>query len=1543
MLKSIRRLLAPPVFEHEEQNRVAWLLTRLLQIMSVTFTVVLVASEIVEPSPEFTYPVLAVSTASFLTIYVLVRRGRLRLAGTLFIAFLWVLFTVVTGLFEGVLGYFLAGYILCIILAGSIFGRTGILAMTGVSVFSALGLFLAETTQLIHPALYASSQLIDWVDWSFLFGLVSIFVLSNEEHLRTALSNARRNEQIQLKANQELMALRDSLEDQVRERAAQLNVSAEVSRAVTSILDQNVLIQQVVGLIADRFDFYYAAIFLVDEANEFAVLHAATDTAGQSLKKRGYKLQISGHSMVGAAIRTRKPRVALDVDKEAMRFANPLLTETRSEIALPLVVGDRVVGALDVQSTLHDAFDQDTVIVLQGLTDQIAIALNNAQQFQNAQAEARQATALFEASQAASGVGEDLSSTLHRLFEVVAPRADFETLSAARYSATDQAYTVLATYHTDEAQSIEDTGQIVRLEENFDTPVTLAIQTQELVIANAAQTDPRFEALTAQQRSVLGKLISVPVLLGTRLLGVVTLARSQHKPDIGPRDIQIAKAIANQVTLSIENHRLLEEAQAAAANLDQMMRLYTHQGWAQFTQAQPTASLQHEYSQPNAPLLPPDVLAQIEQSALSRQAGPITFDGQMAVGIPIALRGEMLGTLGLQLEADRPWTEDELATVQAVADQVAQSLEAARLLEESETSLEETTALYRASRGIAAAQTPHEILRAIAESIIAPEVDRLVLVLIDPDSPPDNPLVEVTAAWDRGQAESPVAGTRWDATGIPLIRRPLVEPLVVPDVANSPRLDPVSRRVFLNVIGAKAVVVVPLMVGGRSLGWLLIESLSGPYVFAEQEIRRYRTLAGQATVALENRRLFEDIQARVGELTVLTRIGRRLASTLELNEVLALIVDEAIGATTATHASIALYNELEQALEMKMMRGYPAEVEASILNTFFRPGLGLHGRVLTTGESVLANDVRLDPDYYDLSIDTLSEYVVPIRQGDLLLGALNLESPKLNGFRDSDVRLIEALADQAAIAITNARSYEAEREAVERMREVDRLKTQFLANMSHELRTPLNSIIGFSRVILRGIDGPLTELQKTDLQAIYGSGQHLLSLINNILDLSKIEAGKMELSLEPIDLHEIVRSVMSTAIALVKDKTVTLEQEVPDHLPEIQADQTRVRQIILNLVSNAAKFTAQGKITLRVVVNPQEIQISVTDSGIGIAPDNLESIFEEFTQVDASTTRRVGGTGLGLAITRRFVEMHGGRIWVESQLDAGSTFTFTLPLERKPEEPAVTLPTDLAARDAGKKVILSIDDDPGVITLYKRYLEKQGYIVIGLTDPTKAVEEAKRLLPFAITLDVLMPNRDGWSVLADLKSAPEVNRTPIVMCSIIQDKTKGFTLGAAEYLIKPITEDELLRALARLERHKSIHKILVVDDEPDAIQLIRRILEAQAGYVVLEAGGGAQGITTIQSEQPDLVILDLMMPDIDGFAVLENIKSNGVTSNIPVIVVTAKELAEEDRQRLKGNTTALFNKGMFTAEQLLKDIAEALKAMNGATVSQAEGPLQHGA
>jgi signal transduction histidine kinase/ActR/RegA family two-component response regulator len=419
---------------------------------------------------------------------------------------------------------------------------------------------------------------------------------------------------------------------------------------------------------------------------------------------------------------------------------------------------------------------------------------------------------------------------------------------------------------------------------------------------------------------------------------------------------------------------------------------------------------------------------------------------------------------------------------------------------------------------------------------------------------------------------------------------------------------------------------------------------------------------------------------------------------------------------------------------------------------------------------------------------------IPLKIGTRVIGALDIQSTQIDSFHDEDIRVLQTLADQIAVAIDNAKSYELAQKAVTEIRELDRIKSQFLANMSHELRTPLNSIIGFSRVILKGIDGPVSDQQQQDLNAIYNSGQHLLGLINDILDLSKIEAGKMDLAVEEMNIGDTINSVMSTAAGLVKDKTVKLKHEVPPDLPTIRADPMRIRQILINLMANAAKFTDEGSITVSAEphISPtghSEVLISITDTGPGISPEDQMKLFQAFSQVDSSPTRRTGGTGLGLSICQRLVGMHNGRIGVHSVVGKGSTFYFTIPQFHQPTVEAIP---------GQGKVILCIDDDQQVIGLYDRYLKPQGYQVVPVTHPSAARDAIKRLKPYAVTLDIMMPEIDGWSLLEELHADPETRNTPIIICSIVEEEEKGFSLGASDYLVKPILEEDLLGALKRL-------------------------------------------------------------------------------------------------------------------------------------------------
>jgi signal transduction histidine kinase/CheY-like chemotaxis protein len=545
-----------------------------------------------------------------------------------------------------------------------------------------------------------------------------------------------------------------------------------------------------------------------------------------------------------------------------------------------------------------------------------------------------------------------------------------------------------------------------------------------------------------------------------------------------------------------------------------------------------------------------------------------------------------------------------------------------------------------------------------------------------------------------------------------------------------------------------------------------------------------------------------------------------------------------------------------------------------------------------------------------------------IRRGD----EIGLLSATFDDMADEVGSMLNNLEVQVATRTADLERATAEAQTARATAEqANDLKTQFLANMSHELRTPLNSIINFTRILSVGMRGPINEAQLDYLNRVHQSGEHLLGLINDILDLSKIEAGRMELVKEPLQIPELVQGVMATAAGLVRGKSIELRQDIAPDLPIIEADRTRIRQVLLNLLSNAAKFTDSGTITVRAALEGDKLVLSVQDSGIGIAPEHLTAVFEEFRQIEGDVNRRYEGTGLGLTICRRLVELHGGQIWVESTLGVGSTFSFSLPATRAParEAPAVVVATPPQAGAC----VLVIDDDAAAIEIVAAYLSHDGYAVYGVTDSRRALEEAHRLQPAAIILDVLMPHKDGWEVLAELKTDPDLQATPVALYTIVEEQKLGFYLGASAYLTKPIDEEQLRTTVARLATSGAT--IMVIDDDPNAREIVSYQLEQAGIYTVVAASGGQEGLDRISAHPPDLIILDLMMPEVDGFAVLDALGHDSRTHAIPVIVLTAKELTGLERDTLNQRVSSLLMKGMMTPEQLLGKVTDLL---GGATI-----------
>jgi CheY-like chemotaxis protein len=507
-----------------------------------------------------------------------------------------------------------------------------------------------------------------------------------------------------------------------------------------------------------------------------------------------------------------------------------------------------------------------------------------------------------------------------------------------------------------------------------------------------------------------------------------------------------------------------------------------------------------------------------------------------------------------------------------------------------------------------------------------------------------------------------------------------------------------------------------------------------------------------------------------------------------------------------------------------------------------------------------------------------------------------------------------------------------QRAAVE---EADRLKSQFLSNMSHELRTPLNSIMALSQLMLARGTGTSPEKESEYLRIIERNGRHLLNLINDILDLSKIESGRMDVSATLFRPEHVVQRALEVARPLAEAKGLAIDFEA-EAVPPVQSDQEKVHQILLNLLSNAVKFTDRGRISVRVSTVNGQVLFAVRDTGIGITPAALPSIFDEFRQADGSTTRRHEGTGLGLAIARKLARLLGGDLTVQTRAGEGSTFTLSLPVRvsRAARVEAASPVVQPERRAAPARTILVVDDDASVRSLLRNYLTDAGYDVLVATNGREALALAKDHLPYAITLDVLMPDMDGWEVIRELKADPKTAPIPILVVSVTEDRATAFALGASGFLLKPVDKHVLVAELERVSRNRPINHILVVDDDATTRQHLTLMLEERYDRISA-AAGGAEALRMIKDSPPDAIVLDLMMPDMDGFTVLDRLRGDPATYHIPVLILTAKDLTSADRERLHQAVSQIISKGSMDRDRLLAELHRSLAELEEEVVQEA--------
>ncbi len=716
-------------------------------------------------------------------------------------------------------------------------------------------------------------------------------------------------------------------------------------------------------------------------------------------------------------------------------------------------------------------------------------------------------------------------------------------------------------------------------------------------------------------------------------------------------------------------------------------------------------------------------------------------------------------------------------------------------------------------------------------------------------------------------------------------------------------MDRQTLNLGATIIGKQALsyLGVPIFVGGKAVGVISVQSTEREGVFNIHDENLLSTLAANVGTALHNAQLFDELHESAEKLRL---IFESAFDGIDIYEEFPSTGQRILVDCNERYCELA-----GRSREELMSVENTGIFQRSIANPWDQEGDSILKRKAFSG---VFSWIRPDGK------ENIVEYnAAPTKVGERYF-TIGIDRDVTEHMRVQDeLKKARAAAEQA-----------------------NQAKSAFLANMSHELRTPLNAIVGFTRIVRRKSEGLLPEKQTENLDKVLLSAEHLLNLINTVLDIAKIEAGRMDVLTANFRIAALIDLCANTTQPLLRP-TVTLEKQVDEQLNIVYSDQDKIRQIVLNLLSNAAKFTHAGKITLAAMQDGENLRISVADTGIGISDEALPRIFKEFQQADTSTTRQYGGTGLGLSISRNLARLLGGDLNVESELGKGSTFTLviplqyrsktTQPLEATPESArhapaAVSEPGLHPAPASAKKRVLVIDDDPDAVYLLQESLNPHEFEINGTRNGHDGLRQAREQHPQAILLDIIMPGADGWQVLHDLKEDPATANIPVILLTILDKKALGFRLGAAAYLLKPLDPVAVREALNKVicQDDRQQKHVLVVDDDPNIAEMLRQFLP-EAEFKLDSAPDGVAGLEAIAASRPDILLLDIIMPRLDGFGVIESLRADPATRDLPIIVISAKELTAAESARLKESVTLVMKKQGFQGEKLVDEINSVLK------------------
>jgi GAF domain-containing protein/DNA-binding response OmpR family regulator len=1263
----------------------------------------------------------------------------------------------------------------------------------------------------------------------------------------------------------------------------------------------------------------------------------------------------------------------------------------RAGLGAPLLRGGNVVGVIFLAKNAAQPFTDKQIELVNTFADQAVIAIENTRLLNELRETLQQQTATSEVLQVISSSPGELQPVFGAMLENATRVCDsnFGTL----YLREGDAFRAVSMHGAPPAYAAARLGKLIN--PGPATALAHTVQTKQFVhIADVTaeraygERDPM--RVAAAELGGVRTLLSVPMLKDNELIGAIAIYRAEVRP-FSDKQVALVTSFASQAVIAIENTRLLSELreslqqQTAMADILRVISSSPEDVQPVFdTIARSAAELcgatygmVYRYDGKNISCvahhnlepagfealqriypMPPDSRLLIGRTILEGNVIHVTdvrgepgytfanahreaLDIRTFVGVPMLREGNPIGAIGLYRREVALFSDREIDLVKAFASQAVIAVENTRLLSELRESLQQQTATSNVLEVISrSAFDLQPIFDTVLESAATLcEAERGFLFRFDGE------LLHVAASHNSSPElkqfaeQNPIGPGRHSGSARAALEKRTIH---IPDA----RADPEYSYGALHVDTIRTLLGVPILKGDTLLGVLMIYRLEVK-PFTEKQIALVETFADQAAIAIENVRLFDEVQARttdlarsVEELRALGAVSQAVNSTLDLQRVLDTIVAKATQISGTEAGAIYVIDEQQHEFQLSATFGMSDELINAVRD--------MHVEISeAVGLMTETHEPSQQPDLRDLPPTPVNDIVitagyrarllVPLMRSSQVIGALVVRRKAPGEFAPGTIDLLKTFAAQSAVAIQNARLFSELREKGRELEVASQHKSQFLANMSHELRTPLNAIIGVTEMLLEDARDFKHDDDIEPLDRVLRAARHLLALINDILDLSKIEAGRMELHIESFPLAPLIQDVVNTIETLAKKNANRVVVDCTPDVGTIEADQMRFRQALLNLASNANKFTENGTVTI--AARPQHmdgrewITVAVTDTGIGMNAEQIGRLFQEFSQADSSTTRKYGGTGLGLAISRHFCRMMGGDITVESKPGAGSTFTIRLP--------RIVLPEPLARKEARSNLssrqalqaplILVVDDDATVRELVARHLERAGFSVATAKGGQEALRLARDLKPSAMTLDIMMPDIDGWTVLAAIKGDPSLAAIPVVLMTIVEEKNRGYALGAADYLVKPVNRSKLVETL-RSVCGSAAGRILLIDDDDVVRRSVRSALEP-LGWHVSEAENGVRALASLSAARPDAIILDLMMPKMDGFEFLDELRANTAWREIPVVVITAMDLTDHDRARLNGGVERIIQKS--ERDEMLRRLTDALskwvKPMTGAS------------